>query len=109
MSKIAILILAGLLLVVAGTVVYVIVVSEPFPGEINNELEEARVPGAYDNCRIAGCSGEVCANEEVITLCIWKPEFSCYQDKGIYERGQNGECTWRQTSELTQCIAAAKL
>lgn len=109
MSKTAVFILVGLLLAIVGTVIYVIIVPEPFPEEISIELKEPRVPGAYDGCRITGCSGEVCADEEVITICIWKPEFSCYQDKGVCERGQDGECAWRQTSELQQCIVAAKL
>jgi len=69
MSKTATLILIGLL-AVAGTVVYVIVVPEPISEEISNELKEPRAPGAYDDCRITGCSSEVCVDEEVITICI---------------------------------------
>ena len=77
--------------------------------DLVDEGMEVRVSGAYDGCRITGCSGEVCADEEVITICIFKIEFACYQDIGICERGQDGECGWRQTSELEQCITAARL
>jgi hypothetical protein len=28
-------------------------------------------------CRRTGCSGQVCADQEVVTTCEWKPEYAC--------------------------------
>jgi hypothetical protein len=63
-------------------------------------------PGAR-RCFKTGCSSEVCADRDVVTACIFRPEFACYQ-KAICERQRNGECGFTQTAELTACLVRAR-
>ena len=34
---------------------------------------------ADSDCKISGCNGEICAKEEMNSICIFKPEFECYK------------------------------
>ena len=63
-------------------------------------------PGAR-RCFKTGCSSEVCADRDVITTCIFRPEFACYQ-KAVCARQANGECGFTQTRELLACLARAR-
>ena len=63
-------------------------------------------PGA-GRCLKTGCSSEVCADRDVVTACIFRPEFACYQ-KATCARQANGECGFTQTAELTACLARAR-
>ena len=63
-------------------------------------------PGAR-RCFKTGCSSEVCADRDVVTTCIFRPEFACYQ-KAICARQANGECGFTQTPELLACLARAR-
>jgi hypothetical protein len=64
-------------------------------------------PPAARRCFKTGCSSEVCADRNVVTACIFRPEFACYQ-KAMCERQRNGECGFTQTAELTACLAQAR-
>jgi hypothetical protein len=55
-------------------------------------------------CRPTGCSGIVCADEDVITTCEYRPEYACYQSATCTRQG-DGECGWTQTPELEACLA----
>ena len=68
---------------------------------------EARLSRAQDGCVITGCSGQVCADEEQITTCEFRPEYACY-NSAVCARQTSGQCGWTQTAELTQCIENAK-
>jgi len=57
-------------------------------------------------CRPTGCSGEICSDKDIASICIWKPEFECYQAAEC-KRQANGKCGWTQTQELEECIANA--
>ncbi len=63
-------------------------------------------PGA-GRCIKTGCSSEVCADRDVVTTCIFRPEFACYQ-KATCARQRNGECGFTQTAELAACLARAR-
>ncbi|MGQ0763010.1 MAG: DUF6748 domain-containing protein [Acidobacteriota bacterium] len=63
-------------------------------------------PGAR-RCFKTGCSSEVCSDREVVTACIFRPEFACYQ-KATCTRQRNGECGFTQTAELAACLARAR-
>ena len=54
-------------------------------------------------CVIGGCSGEICASEEMMSNCIYKPEFACYKNATCKEQ-PSGECGWSPTAELNQCL-----
>lgn len=56
-----------------------------------------------NGCVIGGCSGEICAEEEMFSTCIFRPEAICYKD-ATCERRTDGGCGWTQTPELTTCL-----
>jgi hypothetical protein len=55
-------------------------------------------------CLKTGCSGTVCAEEDRVTTCEFKPEYACYRD-AVCERQPAGECGWTTTPELEACLA----
>jgi len=54
-------------------------------------------------CVVTGCSGQVCAESDVITTCEYRAEYACYA-KSTCERDAAGNCGWRKTPELTACL-----
>lgn len=59
-----------------------------------------------DGCKRTGCSGQVCADEDVITTCEYRPEYACYKDAAC-ERQADGKCGWTPSAPLTVCLDAA--
>lgn len=70
------------------------------PGEIKN-------PNTKSACVKTGCSGQVCADEEVVTTCEFRPEYECYKTAKC-ERQPSGECGWTSTPELRVCLEKAQ-
>jgi len=62
---------------------------------------EAPAPKA---CVVTGCSGQICADSDRITTCEYRAEYACYKS-ATCERGVDGACGWRQTTELKTCLA----
>jgi hypothetical protein len=58
-------------------------------------------------CIRTGCSGQVCADTEVITTCEWRPEYACYKGSRC-ERQADGKCGFTMTPELKACLAKVK-
>lgn len=58
---------------------------------------------ADSDCKISGCNGEVCAEQEMTSICLYKPEFECYSL--INCKCLNGECGWEKTEEFSACLA----
>jgi eight-cysteine-cluster-containing protein len=54
-------------------------------------------------CFKTGCSGQVCADEEVITTCEYLAEYDCYKTAKC-ERQANGKCGFTDTPELRRCL-----
>lgn len=54
-------------------------------------------------CFKTGCSGQVCADEEVITTCEYRTEYDCYKTAKC-ERQSNGKCGFTDTPELRRCL-----
>jgi hypothetical protein len=54
-------------------------------------------------CIKTGCSGEICADETMMSTCEYRPEYECYK-KATCERQQNGNCGFTKTPELTGCL-----
>lgn len=54
-------------------------------------------------CIRTGCSGQICADQEMMTTCEFREEYACYQG-AICERQANGECGFTPTEELTACL-----
>lgn len=57
-----------------------------------------------DTCRATGCSGQICASEDVASTCEFLPEYACYQEHGVCEAQGDGECAWTSTPELNMCL-----
>ncbi|MGB3921927.1 MAG: hypothetical protein WBL19_01420 [Minisyncoccia bacterium] len=55
-------------------------------------------------CRATGCSGQICAEEDLITTCEFREEYACYQNARC-ERQPSGGCGWTETPELRQCLS----
>ncbi len=66
----------------------------PPPGEV----------GGAKTCMATGCGGTICASEQMMSTCEFKPEHACYSS-ATCEWQASGECGWRQTPELTACLA----
>jgi hypothetical protein len=54
-------------------------------------------------CIKTGCSGQVCADRDVITTCIYRAEYACYQQAKC-ERQTDGRCGFTMTTELRACL-----
>jgi hypothetical protein len=61
-----------------------------------------------NNCFKTGCSGQICADENVFSACEFKAEYACYSDARC-ERQADGECGWIITDELRLCLNQIKL
>jgi len=58
--------------------------------------------GSNADCVISGCSGEVCARREAITVCTYRPEYACYRFAECACLG--GHCAWSETPDFIQCV-----
>jgi|SRR3989344_378366 len=79
-----------------------------WPRNILNHLESPQptsesVRSELPECMITGCSGQICAEEEVVTTCEFLPEYTCYKDARC-ERRPNGQCGWSESDELLSCL-----
>lgn len=54
-------------------------------------------------CVRTGCSGQICADSDVITTCEYRPEYACYES-ATCERQADGRCGWTETPELAACL-----
>lgn len=66
-------------------------------------------PAAKDAaaCRRTGCGGQVCAAEDVMTTCEWRPEHDCWRAARC-ERQADGACGFTPDPELERCLAKAR-
>ena len=55
-------------------------------------------------CIKTGCSGQICADETMMSTCEYREEYACYK-KASCERQANGNCGFTKTPELTSCLA----
>ena len=83
--------------------------AEPAPATTEAAADDAAgEDGAGDGaapCKKTGCSGIVCAEEDMVTTCEFKPEYACYQ-QATCERQSDGKCGWTKTPELDACLAS---
>ncbi|OIP80041.1 MAG: hypothetical protein COT39_00870 [Parcubacteria group bacterium CG08_land_8_20_14_0_20_48_21] len=62
---------------------------------------------ARDGCVITGCSGQLCADEELVSTCEYKEEYACYRN-ALCVRKDDGACGWVETMEIVECLADAR-
>ena len=70
-------------------------------GQCIGEPEPPR-PGP-NPCIVSGCSGEICAEEPMDSLCVWRPEFECLPLSACELQG-NGACGWTPNDEYAACL-----
>lgn len=63
-------------------------------------------PAVAKDCKVTGCSGQICSDDDVITTCEYKTEYVCYKTAKC-ERQEDGKCGWTPTEELVACLGAA--
>jgi len=71
-----------------------------------NKFFSKQISISKKECKPSGCSAQVCADEEVITTCEFKPEYLCYKTAKC-ERQADGKCGWTKTPELGACLENA--
>lgn len=105
-KRLKILVLLFLCLV-ATLVIYLNYSTRPFI-EKNQTTEIECVTDK--ECGVGGCSGEVCTTlekaEEIITPCIWRPEYGCLKLTSC--RCTKGNCNWEENQAYRECIEAIK-
>lgn len=74
------------------------------PSRAENRHEPSPAPTSAPACVVSGCSGEICAAENVMTPCVYRPEFACYEN-ALCALQADGACGWTQTPELSRCLA----
>ena len=60
-----------------------------------------------EQCKLSGCSREICSDHNVFTSCIWRPEFACYK-AALCEVQPDGKCGWTMNIELKACLSAKR-
>ncbi len=56
-------------------------------------------------CITTGCSGQICADQQMASTCEYKPEYACYKSVGTCEVQPGGKCGWTPSAELSACLA----
>jgi len=69
--------------------------------DCNDAIDEN---GCTVECIVTGCSGQVCAAQDVATDCEWLPEYECYQYALCGPFSPDGTCQWLFTDEYKKCI-----
>ncbi len=64
--------------------------------------------GGAAPCFVGGCSGQLCADEPLISTCEWTPAYACYAGESC-ERQADGQCGWTPSASLLACLAAAQV
>lgn len=77
--------------------------AEGISPEIVTSTIATPVPTTTKSCRPSGCSSQVCSEEDVVTDCMYREEYICYQ-KAKCERQPDGKCGWSETTELKACL-----
>ncbi len=72
--------------------------------KVPNPVSNTPVPKA---CRVSGCNGEICSDQDVVSTCMFRPEYACYQQARC-ERQSNGECGFTPSPALAACINNAQ-
>lgn len=58
---------------------------------------------AKPDCKRSGCSGQICSDQDMMSDCMYRPEYACYKT-ATCERQKDGACGWTETSDLKQCL-----
>jgi eight-cysteine-cluster-containing protein len=73
------------------------------PSQWSKPCFTLQVRGFRRRCRKTGCGGSVCADRNVITTCLFRPEDECFAD-AVCKRQRGGECGFTITPEVEKCL-----
>lgn len=79
-------------------------VAESYPVQLICPGRPIKARGGCESdsdCKVSGCSGEICSEQELVSICLYKPEFGCYKLTSC--KCINGRCGWEQTEEFLDC------
>jgi hypothetical protein len=69
-----------------------------------DKVSQSPTPNSPKNgCVIGGCNREICAEEEMSSICIYNERFECYKN-AVCEVQDNGKCGWTMDEELAGCL-----
>lgn len=54
-------------------------------------------------CVVTGCSGQICAAQEMASTCEWHDYYQCYR-LAICDYGADGACGWQKTDAFVECM-----
>jgi hypothetical protein len=80
--------------------------STRLPGELLVTPALTQQKSGFNNCRVGGCNGELCADPAtgpLESVCIYKEEFACYRN-ALCELQSDGRCGWTLTDQLRACL-----
>jgi hypothetical protein len=80
-------------------------VTEPAPEPTPEPIDPAPQGVTADGCVRTGCSGQICADEEMASTCEFRPEYACYKSAAC-ERQADGKCGWTPSEGLSSCLKA---
>lgn len=61
----------------------------------------------FSTCKPTGCSGQLCANTDIITTCEFRPEYACVNLTTCGPFGPGWSCAWNPTPAYLDCLADA--
>jgi eight-cysteine-cluster-containing protein len=71
------------------------------------EVESNEFTVVGGGCVVAGCSGELCiekGRDDVVTPCVWLPQYECLEETRCGPFGPGGACGWERTPEFEACL-----
>lgn len=71
--------------------------------EIRIQVRFSDAKAAVGNCRPSGCSGQICADQDMMSDCQYREEYACYKT-ATCERQKSGKCGWTDTPALSACL-----
>ena len=82
----------------------------PAAAEVCGDNKDNDCNGTIDDdcgldCFPTGCSGEICASEEMDSFCVWLPEYECLKFSVCGNFGPGGGCAWLKTDAYLECLA----
>lgn len=73
-----------------------------------NTVQESPSGISLSGCQVGGCSAQLCGEvgDDLVSDCMYRPEYACYQNHSSCERQGDGMCGWTPNDALTQCLAS---
>ena len=71
---------------------------------VDNDCDGQIDEGCQEECVVSGCSGEICATQEMASDCEWLPQYECLKFSVCGNFAENGGCGWLETDEYLACL-----